>query len=602
MAMPRPGHVALLLVCWLCLLSEPASAAAKKKKSADKPDGASTMVEQVLRSEVAGAVDRRGQLAGILKERPAAPEARWQAGFVRDGSLWRSFDEPPTSTVEAGPMREYRDQREQAPQTWEGQLGLADWCRKKGLNDHERAHLFAALAKAPEQEQPALLARLGYARVGTQWVSGEQIRDWEAAARRAEASLAKWSPRLERIAQRLAGTRPQRDAARTELRAIHDPSAVPAIDGVLVGRDGDAALEAVEALRRIEGADAALVLAKLGVFSPQPEVRTSAATALKGRRQEDFVPSLISLLATPAQGEWRSFHDAFRNLMFYTYVVTVEKENHIEVLQSQLVQQGVVVQQAAGGGGMPASGWSLNTDALRELRDRLASRERWSAATNERIAELNQRVIAVLSSVSGNAPSDDARVWWQWWSEQSDVQSPETKPVTVSRVTESLGNPYQETRAECFAAGTPVWTEQGLSAIERVKIGDRVLSKDVETGELTYQPVLQTTVRPPKELTTLRFADETIVCTGGHRFWSSGSGWVKARDLEPQTLLHTATGNTLVWSAKKGNTAETYNLVVADFHTYFVGKTGVLSQDVLIPKSTNRLVPGLSSAQATAQK
>lgn len=40
--------------------------------------------------------------------------------------------------------------------------------------------------------------------------------------------------------------------------------------------------------------------------------------------------------------------------------------------------------------------------------------------------------------------------------------------------------------------------------------------------------------------------------------------------------------------------APTYNLVVADFHTYFVGKSGILSHDVLPPKPTNKLVPGLS--------
>src|SRR5262249_32851025 len=155
----------------------------------------------------------------------------------------------------------------------------------------------------------------------------------------------------------------------------------------------------------------------------------------------------------------------------------------------------------------------------------------------------------------------------QWWADQSDVQSPETKPVTVVvRESESLSNRYQETRAECFAAGTSVWTESGARAIETVKVGDRVLSKDVETGELAYKPVVQTTVPPPKALPALRFGDETLVCTGGHRFWNSGSGWIKARDLGPQTLLHTVTGNTPLWSAKKGTTAETYNLVVADFH------------------------------------
>src|SRR5262249_53132589 len=80
---------------------------------------------------------------------------------------------------------------------------------------------------------------------------------------------------------------------------------------------------------------------------------------------------------------------------------------------------------------------------------------------------------------------------------------------------------------------------------------------------------------------------------GGHRFWNPGPGWIRARDLEPQTLLHTVTGNTPLWLSKKGNTAETYNLVVADFHTCFVGNTGVLCQDLLIPRGTNSVVPGM---------
>ena len=67
---------------------------------------------------------------------------------------------------------------------------------------------------------------------------------------------------------------------------------------------------------------------------------------------------------------------------------------------------------------------------------------------------------------------------------------------------------------DCLAAGTPVRTDRGLTAIEEVRVGDRVLSQDVETGELAYKPVLQTTVRPPKELWTVRFNDETIVTTG----------------------------------------------------------------------------------------
>jgi hypothetical protein len=134
--------------------------------------------------------------------------------------------------------------------------------------------------------------------------------------------------------------------------------------------------------------------------------------------------------------------------------------------------------------------------------------------------------------------------------------------------------------------------------IETIEVGDRVLAQDVETGELAYKPVMRTTLRPPNELRALRFNGETIVSTPGHRFWCCGSGWVKSGDLESQSRLHTVTGNTPVRTAKKGETAETYNLEVADFHTYFVGKTGLLCQDVLSRRGTDKVVPGMSLAQA----
>ena len=51
---------------------------------------------------------------------------------------------------------------------------------------------------------------------------------------------------------------------------------------------------------------------------------------------------------------------------------------------------------------------------------------------------------------------------------------------------------------------------------------------------------------------------------------------------------------TPVWTARKGQTGNGYNLVVADFHTYFVGQTGVLCQDLLPPRRTNSVVPGLA--------
>ena len=64
--------------------------------------------------------------------------------------------------------------------------------------------------------------------------------------------------------------------------------------------------------------------------------------------------------------------------------------------------------------------------------------------------------------------------------------------------------------------------------------------------------------------------------------------------LEDGALLHSVAGATRVESIKPGTEAETYNLVVADFSTYFVGETGVLVHDNTPRQPTRALVPGLA--------
>jgi hypothetical protein len=588
----KPIAVSLLVGIGLFVISQRACVAAAKKEPG-KADPAARSVEKVLRAEAVGQVDRRALLAEALQARSDSPLARWQAGFVRDGKSWRSFDETDSTAADADIRRQYLARRGETAKTFEDQLELADWCGQRRLADQEQAHLAAALTLAPESDRPPLLERLGYVQFGTQWLSPEQLAEWQRANREAEASLKKWSSKLERIASSMNGTKRRHEAALAALRPMADPSAVPAIEFILEGRDEECALAAVEALAPIEGPAATRALAEHGVFSIWPEVRRSAAGALKGRKLDDFVPPLISLLATPAEGEFRILRDGMRGTTYYSYVMATETESRFQVAKLTIVNQGVDPQL----GGAPHLAVLPNDPVLSGLPI-LFGFDQVKRATNERIEELNGRIIAVLAEVTGKRPTPDARTWWKWWSEESDSQRSERKPAVVVRdetaSTFTAEVPLTQAPAECFASGTPVWTDNGLMPVEKIKVGDRVLSKDVETGELAYKPVLHTTVRPPRELVTLRLGDETIVCTGGHRFWNSGDGWTKARDLAPQTLLSTVTGNTPVWPAKVGPTAETYNLVVAGFHTYFVGKRGVLCQDLLIPRGTNNVVPGLA--------
>jgi hypothetical protein len=130
--------------------------------------------------------------------------------------------------------------------------------------------------------------------------------------------------------------------------------------------------------------------------------------------------------------------------------------------------------------------------------------------------------------------------------------------------------------------------------IEQINVGDRVLSQDAETGELAYKPVLRTTVREPVKLLKIEFGGESIKCSGGHPFWVCGDGWVKARDLAPGKPFHGVTGTVEIGSLGSAPAEQIYNLIVADFHSYFVGKARILSHDITIRKPTNVVVPGLA--------
>jgi hypothetical protein len=148
---------------------------------------------------------------------------------------------------------------------------------------------------------------------------------------------------------------------------------------------------------------------------------------------------------------------------------------------------------------------------------------------------------------------------------------------------------------ECLAAGTQVWTEMGYKAIETIKIGDRVLSQNVDTGELMYKPVLRTTVRASGPLVRLEIDGQYIRTSGGHEFWVAGDGWAKSRNLKSGAVLTALGAPVVLSSAQIDGEGKTFNLVVADFNTYFAGKSRVLCHDNTLRAPTKSVVPGLAA-------
>jgi hypothetical protein len=125
----------------------------------------------------------------------------------------------------------------------------------------------------------------------------------------------------------------------------------------------------------------------------------------------------------------------------------------------------------------------------------------------------------------------------------------------------------------CFAAGTPVDTPDGLRLIEQIRVGDVVMSRDEQTGEMRPEHVLRIFVTPDQPLVDLTLGmGDHVRATPGHLFWTEDRGWVPAAYLEVGETLFGEHGPVEVSAAASlsGN-ATVYNMEIEDTHTYFVG-------------------------------
>ncbi|SPY04484.1 adhesin MafB2 [Neisseria meningitidis] len=127
-----------------------------------------------------------------------------------------------------------------------------------------------------------------------------------------------------------------------------------------------------------------------------------------------------------------------------------------------------------------------------------------------------------------------------------------------------------------FHGNTLVKTADGYKAIARIRVGDRVFSKDEASGETGYKPVTAQYGNPYQETIYIKVSDDignsqTLISNRIHPFYSDGK-WVKAEDLKAGNRLSSESGaeQTVQSITVKQQPLKAYNLTVADWHTYFV--------------------------------
>lgn len=583
-------------ITWGATKSSAAKSPTKPEKLAVQADN---LVKEALYREIYGATSERERL--LEEARKLAPKndaAMWHSGYVKYKDRWTKAEDVPELVGKDVGLARYYARRAESPDTMEGHRNLARWCEKQGLNAQARAHFNRVLEFNGDDAEAR--QKLGFRRLNRVWVAEASVKEIEDQARQIARSMQEWLPRIQQIRRGLqASSAATREAAQRDLNSIDDLQALPAMERTLSGASEECAVALVNKLADWNDPQATRALARQAVYSSWQPVRQLASHQLRDRPREEFVPTMLEALSTPLQAQTAVVARGGQLVAREMYYREGQTGRELLVLDTayRLVPQS------------GSEGPSTLAMAASDMRLSIGGRRTAAAMQNAQSEELNRRVMESLGIATGKKELTRVEDWWKWWNEENEVTGPDLKPLNAEYAVRNVTLVEQPrpsstsppltlvtgptVSAECLVAGTEIWTLRGAEAIENVRVGDIVLSQNTETGEIAYKPVIATTVRPAGPTFVIETIGETIRTSGGHLFWVAGEGWVKARHLRSGQELHCATGTVRVSLVQESTPEPTYNVVVEDFNTYFVGPEQVLTHDVMLRRPSRAIVPGL---------
>jgi len=603
-----------LLFSTVAMSAEPQRRSAPASTEDAPLSTAERMTREGLLSGIAGdAKSRDTSLRSALCVAPDYSLARWHLGQVRAGDKWLTLAQVEARMASNSKLEEYRRLCSSALGDPRRELALAGWCRYRGLRDAEQLHLRRVLAddtSGPAERRKAK-NRLGLRMYDGELLTKTEIRQSRVQSAQARKDQAKWWRVVEKWGKAIDGGagRKQRYALE-KLRAINDPAAIPALETLLSPESEQLALEVVYVLGKMPEYAATQSLVLHAVDGLWRSVREAGMEQLERRPLHDYAPLLLRGLVAPVQtkinvevgadGLVRREHEFFREGLYERRVL---KDRYVggPSFISRTIRAGN--QTSLNLAARISIEHAIQTYEADELRRSLYFQELIRADQmqlevadfNAAIYDDNDRRFDVLERTTGESLGRTPAAWWDWWLDYNEVYQ-EEKPTYTDEIDHV--DPYyfpwtNRVLQSCFPAGTKVRSERGLVDIERVRAGDRVLSQDVETGELAYKLVSQTTERPPSDLLRITLGDTTITATKGHPFWVNNVGWRMAKRLKVGQQLHSVGGGQTIDGIEPVAASKAFNLVVSDFGTYFVGKPGVLVRDNTYRKPTTALTPGL---------
>jgi hypothetical protein len=588
---------------------------------------AARLVDQAREAELKG--DTARQFAWLREAVRLAPDyqaARWQLGQLEVEGEWLAVEEIQRRAAINPKQSFYRQLRAEQGNIPGGQLALARWCTRNGLKEEAKFHWAGVLATQPSDEE-ALRA------LGMRWYEGRlltaaQIRQVKEQARLAHRAMDQWSARVTKWQRALSGNNQvAAPVALEEIRTLDDSGAIPALEALTLDSDLSNAGRAemrrkigeafVTALARMPEHAATESLVRHAVLAPSALVRGAAADQLRYRSPHDYVPLLLSGLEAPIEswfhvttdssGSVHYRHSLYREGSEAKWSLNLRRSANQHDMQGRSFVRGRdgIVRDLGRHRESPAfvaaKATSVAARSIRQYGVEAALIEHQVGQANQVAAINNERITGVLANTTGQEFGNDPKAWADWWQNYNEYYSDGETPSYDHNYVDNRHYYYRVPEVipqmSCFANGTPVWTKTGLQPIETLELGDLVLAQQVDTGELAYKPVIGRTVRPPSPILRLRLEGDELLTTRGHPFWVTGVGWRMAKELGDGAILHGVSGSPRVAAIESASEEEAYNLVVADFSTYFVGKHGILVHDNTPRRPVAVPAVGLASAK-----
>lgn len=600
-----------------------------------KTDSKDPLLRILLAESQGKTIDRSAELSKwlLLDQKQAIADGldssmeslRWHSGQIQIAKEWIFVKELGPSHLNAQ-LEKYQKERGKADLNLNSHRKMARWCQHNDLNSQARAHWFAILELIPSDAEAN--QALGFVHRDNRWLSPEEMKTIEQRAREDFEAMKVWVPRVRDwvIAMEGQDTK-KRLKAIQQLKDVQDPRIVPAIGIALYNVSPDTALHLLDVVVRFKTQNACFLLANLAMTDPSSELGIAAIDGLRKFPYELYVPDFLDMMSSEFQIDHRIAYKG-NGAMKLQISQMRELRRKFDVDQFQRRFSGNATNVTSIRNSFPAAIHSHQRPDLMRLSGMVENQIARSIAENEsrrvaqeseantaqknaEIRELQNRLATVLRAVTKEQFPDEPKPWWDWWDHYEELYVSGEKSMDYSYY-EDTSVAYVEARStfvfadnfaiyppmrnvtSCLVAGTPIQTQSGLKSIESIQVGDLVVAQNIQSGEIQLRPVLRTTIRPPARTYDIGFVSgQNIRTTLGHRWWVIGKGWVKTKDLQVGMSIRSAEGFETIDSLKDADAAVTYNLMIDQDHTYFVGSARILSFDASEVIPTLYTVPGI---------